>query len=391
MHNYSHGEGKLVRINSLGHKVDRLSILHKLQCGFLPIRSQLCATINQPYDEHIGAPLGWIERHSDTCITSLNGTIRTDTETLLCHFKSAYICPVTYSIVLEGRHVVAESHHTFNVMHWIAKRNGLLFGDNTVLFLKHHRVETPIYEHSCFVVNTRWASSNYYHWLHECLPRLILFLSHQNRLTVKPHLIWQGNPNSLKPFHKQSLEVLGVPPSNLVYIETPHIYKSLFHLTFVDPGLVSPYQAQLIKTSCAGHSTLLNQQSDSPARILIQRSQRHARHLLIDNDLMNIFEKHQIYPITLEKLSFAEQINVFSKADLIIAPHGAGLSNIVFSEDATVIELMPSDSVHPLYMQIASSVHLPYAMLVVRTMENTNQTMKPRSIYLSELIAKSSK
>jgi capsular polysaccharide biosynthesis protein len=38
-------------------------------------------------------------------------------------------------------------------------------------------------------------------------------------------------------------------------------------------------------------------------------------------------------------LSVAEQIDLFADADLIVAPHGAGLSNVVYADAVAVIEL----------------------------------------------------
>lgn len=53
--------------------------------------------------------------------------------------------------------------------------------------------------------------------------------------------------------------------------------------------------------------------------------------------------------VTLEGMTFEEQVQVFYNARLIIGQHGAGLNNLIWmrSNDANVIELYPHDKVHP--------------------------------------------
>jgi len=56
-------------------------------------------------------------------------------------------------------------------------------------------------------------------------------------------------------------------------------------------------------------------------------------------------------------LSVAEQIATFAQAELIVATHGAGLTNIVFaSPGARVIELFPAGYLLPDYWWLASVV-----------------------------------
>jgi capsular polysaccharide biosynthesis protein len=57
------------------------------------------------------------------------------------------------------------------------------------------------------------------------------------------------------------------------------------------------------------------------------------------------------------KLSVAEQIATFARAELIVGPHGAGLTNILFAgPGARVIELFPAGYMLPDYWWLASSM-----------------------------------
>jgi hypothetical protein len=58
-----------------------------------------------------------------------------------------------------------------------------------------------------------------------------------------------------------------------------------------------------------------------------------------------------------------EQIRLFARADMIVAPHGAGLVNTIYSEEATVIELF-GKYVNGCYFTMADGLGLNYACLL---------------------------
>ena len=59
--------------------------------------------------------------------------------------------------------------------------------------------------------------------------------------------------------------------------------------------------------------------------------------------------------------SVREQINLFAKADGIIGPHGAGLTNVAFCRPGTICyELIPSAYVNPCFARLAQAGGLEY-------------------------------
>jgi capsular polysaccharide biosynthesis protein len=65
--------------------------------------------------------------------------------------------------------------------------------------------------------------------------------------------------------------------------------------------------------------------------------------------------------VQLEQMSFADQMQLFESAACIVAPHGAGLANLVFCKtDTSVIEIFPPAPVNVCYWLLSQQVSLLY-------------------------------
>jgi capsular polysaccharide biosynthesis protein len=86
----------------------------------------------------------------------------------------------------------------------------------------------------------------------------------------------------------------------------------------------------------------LVQCSSYPKRLFITRKGASYRRILNEEVLDPILQDAGFVSLQLETLSFEEQIRYFSSAEVILAPHGAGLANLVFAAAGTrVIEILP--------------------------------------------------
>jgi len=83
--------------------------------------------------------------------------------------------------------------------------------------------------------------------------------------------------------------------------------------------------------------------------------------------LRSTFSDYDFHSIRLEKLSVRNQIAVFSRCKGVIAPHGSGLSNILFlNKSGFVIELFPRHYVVKCYMNLAKILNLTYRGLILK-------------------------
>tara|TARA_Y100000992_G_scaffold71966_1_gene45199 strand:+ start:3607 stop:4710 length:1104 start_codon:yes stop_codon:yes gene_type:complete len=87
---------------------------------------------------------------------------------------------------------------------------------------------------------------------------------------------------------------------------------------------------------------------DCADKIFIDRSDSNFNHckLINNQEIIDFLRKNGFESYQTSKLDFFEQIYLFSNAKIIIGPHGAAFSNIIFSKPGLkLIELMPKD--HP--------------------------------------------
>jgi hypothetical protein len=57
---------------------------------------------------------------------------------------------------------------------------------------------------------------------------------------------------------------------------------------------------------------------------------------------MEKLESYGFDSYVLEDLSFYEQVDLFSSAEIVVGPHGAGFTNTIFADDLTLLELFGS-------------------------------------------------
>ena len=100
------------------------------------------------------------------------------------------------------------------------------------------------------------------------------------------------------------------------------------------------------------------------------------RRLLNEEELDPILERNGFVKVTLEALPIAEQIAIFRGADVIIGPHGAGLTNIMFCRPGTrILEIFPRAGLHSsAFMRLASLCRLGYGYVCGESVENSVST-----------------
>jgi hypothetical protein len=181
----------------------------------------------------------------------------------------------------------------------------------------------------------------WYHWVTECLPRLEMllpWLEALDGLFVPAHV---------EPQVLQSLEAMGVRREQLFPLEiNSHVQPDVLFAPRYCAGLNLPEWVPGFLQSSIG----LDPHDAKPPfrKLYISRADTNKRRVLNEEQLLPILERAGFTVVRLRDLDFQEQARLFHEAAWVVAPHGAGLVNVLYSRPGVqVIELSPSEQDGP--------------------------------------------
>ncbi|WP_250125071.1 glycosyltransferase family 61 protein [Chroococcidiopsis sp. CCMEE 29] len=221
----------------------------------------------------------------------------------------------------------------------------------TLALKKLSRLSPTKLDTACSLVHP-W-SKIYFHWIADCLTRIEGLEAYQAQTGIKPALIIESN---LASWQIDSLKLLGYEPDDCIPWHSSRVQvKKLivpsfrrhwgdYNTTYKSYGpVVSPLACRWLRQRIL--SNLPDAESEqlffSP-KIFISRRKAVQRRIINEDKVIEALAPFGFVAYALEELSFSEQVRLFSQANMVVAPHGSGLTNIVFSQNLTVIELFGS-------------------------------------------------
>ncbi|WP_417453933.1 glycosyltransferase family 61 protein [Kiloniella sp.] len=220
-------------------------------------------------------------------------------------------------------------------------------------------------------------SYNYYHWLTDTIPRL--FLARKNGVTAQLYL----SKICINPkFIPISLELLGENKPKYIKHDLASIrFEKLFLPTYA--GEVGNNHSPTIRAVAEKFRQPWAKTTPPKRRVYISRKMAPNRLVANEDEILPILDKFNVEPVCFEKLSFTEQIELAASCELIIAPHGAGLTNIMFMpEGGNVIEFHPSNvEINQCYFNLSHSMRHSYQYLIADSIDNkSNMTLNPAAV-----------
>ena len=96
-------------------------------------------------------------------------------------------------------------------------------------------------------------------------------------------------------------------------------------------------------------------------RIYISRGDVKKRRVGNELEIVEFLSKKGFNKVVLDGLSIEKQAKIFNSAKVIVAPHGAALSNLVFAKKNTkIIEIFHPDYVNVCFWALSNCVDLDY-------------------------------
>ncbi|MGD2081739.1 MAG: glycosyltransferase family 61 protein [Chromatiales bacterium] len=193
----------------------------------------------------------------------------------------------------------------------------------------------------------RSVHNSFYHTLIDNLARASLLRAPCYRALAEIKLLVPGPPTA----HEQFLFDRCLP-GNLVVTQVPDDRQILPEI-LIFASFPTRRSVSCLPTACRSDMLrhLLPGRPRRPRhRILIERRpgpRKCARVIENHGALADALAPFGFISYRLEELGFEEQIALFYDAEAVVAAHGAGLANLVFSRNVDVLELHPSRMVMP--------------------------------------------
>jgi capsular polysaccharide biosynthesis protein len=173
------------------------------------------------------------------------------------------------------------------------------------------------------------GDANYGHWLLECLPRMAVVAEHFDLAGLK--ILASSNSPEMRRVTRDSLACFGIRPAQIVEVRNSRPV-SVDHLIYPLPMTIHPWvKAPRVIEILEGIGSRIACGCPAPARLYVSRAGAGRRQLLNEAEVLRVLDPYGFTIVHPERLPFAEQVRMFSRAEVIVGSYGAALTNAVFS------------------------------------------------------------
>ncbi len=206
----------------------------------------------------------------------------------------------------------------------------------------------------CCWITDDW-SNNYFHWTLDCMLKL-------NNMEACEAILIPGKYLEQSPYIYESLQTLGM---QVIPLDSKTIYW--VRSVWVRPML--PYFSLTELLAFRKRiASLIQVKFGQGKRIYISRRIAQRRRLSNEENLEQLLKQHNFITCYPERLTWVEQVQLFASATHLVGLHGAGLTNIVYSQNLKwVIELKPAKMRNELFKHLCDNLHIPYSVVLMET------------------------
>lgn len=225
------------------------------------------------------------------------------------------------------------------------------------------REPKPSIEIACLLVNP-W-SNNFWHWTVDTLTQLEGIEYYERQTGNKPKLIV---PSGMRSWQKDSLQLLDYEEKD--WIIWQDFRRNVDKL--IVPSFRRSYQEAYKEVSvaaCRWLSQKILSNLDSTknswsfsSKVFISRRKALGRRIINETELIESLEPLGFKTYLLEEMSYEDQVKLFAGANVIVSPHGAGLTNILFGKNLTILELFGA-YIGTEFANLARSLNFKYGCL----------------------------
>ena len=173
--------------------------------------------------------------------------------------------------------------------------------------------------HKCILLHNHW-SRGYHHWVSEVIIKIFHIKEPLEELTI---LV----PEEYDSFAFQTLQtfpfkkILRIPPDKQIEAE---------NILLVENPTSGTFNWADVQNLRKHFFNFFQVPTKSGNKVYVSRKEAPVRHIINEDELIKFLHHHGFVIVEPEKLSFEEQVKLFSSCSLMISNHGAGLTNCLF-------------------------------------------------------------
>ncbi|NBB76845.1 MAG: DUF563 domain-containing protein, partial [Bacteroidetes bacterium] len=183
---------------------------------------------------------------------------------------------------------------------------------------------------NALVLYGHWA--NYYHWITQHLPKLRAAEKYREATGRLPLLILPPQPSKV---YLDSLKEAGFEEAETICwwngrAEVDELV--LMNYPESTPDSLNWLRKRILKPeNKPGRSA-------SGRRIYVSRADAKSRRVMNEDEILPLLQAYGFEKVILSESTFKEQVSLFRSAEMVIGPHGAGLTNLIWGENLKVVE-----------------------------------------------------
>lgn len=266
-------------------------------------------------------------------------------EVFICSLRDCRLDPVSGAVVASDGSLLVDSIKNRGRLRHVSSFGGLLPATRT---------ESGVYS----TIQSPYTG-NYFHWLLESLPRL-----HSLALWGEPITLLMSE--TLGEFQRAMLAMCLPENLTLRYVGEEWLQVEQFVL----PSFLTrqwdfaylPYDHLRATRNriLAAHGLTLDQ--GGSRRLYISRAKARVRQVVNEDEVVRLLRQQGFEVVYLEELAFADQVRLLHDAAIVVAPHGAGLANLLFAGRIPVVEFVTQVAT-PVYFFLALALGQRYHSL----------------------------
>ena len=287
-----------------------------------------------------------------------------DFSALIANVSNGFEAP---GVFFSGPEDLIVNGHAFNV---ISAQSGLI---KDSILLKDH---LPLKDFFAPVTQTRTMDDagksmlvasnifahNYFHWTTQCMAAILLY-----RIAIKPSggaIATAGlMPIMLEmlQLHGVEMDVMEIGPQQMAVI------SGGYHSNLLGHGFTHVPHPQIVRLLREPLGRITPSRAFG-RKLYISRKDSAKRRLMNEDAVAQRLLARGFEILQLSDLSLADQMAAFRDAEVIVAPHGAGLTNLLYCDvaraPARVIELAQGNYVNMCFIRIGQLLGLDYSFVI---------------------------